>query len=266
MFNSRELQLLISGDQRAIDMEDLKKHVQYASGYHPSQPYVQAFWEIVENMSPSDQGQFLKFVTSCSRQPLLGFSQLAPAFCIQQVPMYADRRQLNPNPNFGQGLSEVLGSAGDGVDIGNSNISAPMDAIGGDEADEDAMDDGEEEVDEEEAQFRHAVELSRREWQRRGPSRDRRSAGGGVTTAENRVEDGLAHEHEQTESSSSSSSSSSALLPPPPPAVVPLGPAAKLPTAATCMNLLKLPKYDSVEMLKEKLLYAIRSNSGFELS
>ncbi len=41
---------------------------------------------------------------------------------------------------------------------------------------------------------------------------------------------------------------------------------AKLPTAATCMNLLKLPKYDSAEMLREKLLYAIRSNSGFELS
>jgi len=40
----------------------------------------------------------------------------------------------------------------------------------------------------------------------------------------------------------------------------------RLPSAATCMNLLKLPKYDSEEMLKEKLLYAIRSNSGFELS
>ena len=40
----------------------------------------------------------------------------------------------------------------------------------------------------------------------------------------------------------------------------------RLPSAATCMNLLKLPKYDSEQMLKEKLLYAIRSNSGFELS
>jgi ubiquitin-protein ligase E3 C len=41
---------------------------------------------------------------------------------------------------------------------------------------------------------------------------------------------------------------------------------AKLPTAATCMNLLKLPQYDSLAQLKEKLLYAISSNSGFELS
>jgi ubiquitin-protein ligase E3 C len=42
--------------------------------------------------------------------------------------------------------------------------------------------------------------------------------------------------------------------------------AARLPSAATCMNLLKLPKYDSLEQLREKLLYAVTSNSGFELS
>ncbi len=40
----------------------------------------------------------------------------------------------------------------------------------------------------------------------------------------------------------------------------------KLPSAATCMNLLKLPEYPNEHMLKEKLLYAIRSNSGFELT
>ena len=43
--------------------------------------------------------------------------------------------------------------------------------------------------------------------------------------------------------------------------------ASRLPSAATCMNLLKLPEYDSVEILKEKLLYAIvNNNMGFELS
>ena len=41
---------------------------------------------------------------------------------------------------------------------------------------------------------------------------------------------------------------------------------ARLPSAATCMNLLKLPQYSSKEQLKLKLLYAIKSNSGFELS
>lgn len=40
----------------------------------------------------------------------------------------------------------------------------------------------------------------------------------------------------------------------------------RLPTASTCVNLLKLPNYKSKELLKEKLLYSIRSNAGFDLS
>ncbi|KAJ9071267.1 ubiquitin-protein ligase (E3) [Entomophthora muscae] len=40
----------------------------------------------------------------------------------------------------------------------------------------------------------------------------------------------------------------------------------RLPTASTCVNLLKLPIYSSPEALKNKLLYAIHSESGFELS
>lgn len=40
----------------------------------------------------------------------------------------------------------------------------------------------------------------------------------------------------------------------------------RLPSASTCMNLLKLPAFNSKEQMKEKLLYAIESNSGFELS
>lgn len=40
----------------------------------------------------------------------------------------------------------------------------------------------------------------------------------------------------------------------------------RLPTASTCMNLLKLPEYKSLEVVREKLLYAIESNTGFHLS
>jgi ubiquitin-protein ligase E3 C len=40
----------------------------------------------------------------------------------------------------------------------------------------------------------------------------------------------------------------------------------RLPTAATCMNLLKLPPYKTKEAIREKLLYAITSGSGFDLS
>lgn len=40
----------------------------------------------------------------------------------------------------------------------------------------------------------------------------------------------------------------------------------RLPTSATCMNLLKLPPYRNHQMMKDKLLYAIHSTAGFDLS
>ena len=148
MFNTKELQLLINGETRKIDLNDLKIHTNYSSGYHESQPYIQGFWQIIDEMSLEDQKAFLKFVTSCVRQPLLGFKELHPTFCIQKVSQYA-------------------------------NIP-------------------------------------------------------------------LGSDHEQNPQN--------------------IGAVPRLPSAATCMNLLKLPQYQSITILKEKLLYAIRSNSGFELS
>lgn len=44
------------------------------------------------------------------------------------------------------------------------------------------------------------------------------------------------------------------------------GPEDRLPSASTCMNLLKLPEYLDDETMKEKLLYAVESGAGFELS
>lgn len=41
---------------------------------------------------------------------------------------------------------------------------------------------------------------------------------------------------------------------------------AHLPSASTCMHLLKLPMFTDRETLREKLLYAISSGTGFELS
>ena len=143
LFSPRELQLVISGEERGVDIEDWKAHINYASGYNLDQPYIQSFWRVVESMSVEEQRNLLKFITSCSRQPLRGFSQLNPLICIQKVPLY---------------------------------------------------------------------------------SQDQFESETGALTA-------------------------------------------RLPGAATCMNLLKLPEYDSEEVLKEKLLYAIMNNNmGFELS
>lgn len=43
-------------------------------------------------------------------------------------------------------------------------------------------------------------------------------------------------------------------------------PQHRLPTSSTCFNLLKLPNYQRKSTLREKLRYAISSNTGFELS
>jgi ubiquitin-protein ligase E3 C len=40
----------------------------------------------------------------------------------------------------------------------------------------------------------------------------------------------------------------------------------RIPTASTCVNLLKLPMYKSEKALREKLLYAVNSGAGFDLS
>jgi ubiquitin-protein ligase E3 C len=148
IFHVHELQLVIGGDRREIDIVDMKTHTVYESGYtsEAKDQQIQWFWEIVEQeMTREDHENLLRFMTSCPRQPLLGFSRLDPKLTIQKV------------------------SASGGMSTWHCSS------------------------DEEKQRF------------------------------------------------------------------------APLPTAATCFNVLKLPAYDSKEVLREKLLYAIRSKSGFEL-
>lgn len=145
LFSPSELQRVIGGEKRGINIEDMMKYTNYAGGYAQSQPYIQAFWRIVGEMDVEQQGNLLKFITSCSRQPLRGFAELSHQICIQKVPQFTEDQFLDAN---------------------------------------------------------HPSTLS-----------------------------------------------------------------ARLPSAATCVNLLKLPEYDNVDVLKEKLLYAItNNNTGFELS
>ncbi|CAI8590282.1 unnamed protein product [Vicia faba] len=135
MFNEHELQLLISGSLDSLDVDDLRQHTNYAGSYHSEHDVIEMFWEVLKGFSMENQKKFLKFVTGCSRGPLLGFRYLEPLFCIQRA---------------------------------------------GGNASEDALE--------------------------------------------------------------------------------------RLPTAATCMNLLKLPPYRSKDQLESKLLYAINADAGFDLS
>jgi hypothetical protein len=98
LFSAKELQKLISGDDsiRGIDVPSLKRTMNYLGGYHESQPYIQEFWDILENeLTPEQQRKFLRFMTSCSRQPLLGFASLEPVPSIQQIRLRDDECTKN---------------------------------------------------------------------------------------------------------------------------------------------------------------------------
>ncbi|XP_063238622.1 ubiquitin-protein ligase E3C isoform X2 [Bacillus rossius redtenbacheri] len=73
MFNNKELQVLVSGAQIPVDVDDLRQHTNYAGGYGADHPTIQLFWKVVGNFTDQQRSQLLKFVTSCSRPPLLGF-------------------------------------------------------------------------------------------------------------------------------------------------------------------------------------------------
>ena len=147
LFTTPELQPLINGVDAPIDVNDLRRHTRYAGGYNELTPTVRDLWRVVADFSHEDRALLLKFVTSCSKPPLLGFKYLQPPFTVQCV-------------------------SGDG-----GETPSVLAFFG----------------------------MGRNETQR-------------------------------------------------------------LPTASTCFNLLKLPNFKSRAVLRERLLYAIRSASGFELS
>uniref|UniRef100_A0A1E1WF09 Ubiquitin-protein ligase E3C n=2 Tax=Pectinophora gossypiella TaxID=13191 RepID=A0A1E1WF09_PECGO len=107
MFSCRELQLLISGAEVPIDVDDLRRHTQYAGGFSATHPTVLCFWKVLENFTDDQRRQLLKFVTSCSRPPLLGFKELQPPFCIQsagasdRLPSSSTCMNLLKLPEFG---------------------------------------------------------------------------------------------------------------------------------------------------------------------
>lgn len=82
MFDQQEIQVLISGAQVPISLEDLKSFTNYSGGYSAEHPVIKVFWRVVEGFTDEEKRKLLKFVTSCSRPPLLGFKELYPAFCI----------------------------------------------------------------------------------------------------------------------------------------------------------------------------------------
>ncbi len=97
-FSPSEVQRLISGDNVRLNIDDLKANVEYIGGcgwlevvsfsvvfayivlrcsYFSGHRVIKWLWQIVgKEMTMEEQSKFLKFVTSCSKPPVLGFSAL----------------------------------------------------------------------------------------------------------------------------------------------------------------------------------------------
>lgn len=91
MFNTKELQVLISGAEIPVDVDDLMTHTRYGGDYNSEHATIKMFWTVVRSFDDLERRQLLKFVTSCSRPPLLGFKDLDPPFCIQNAGDDVDR-------------------------------------------------------------------------------------------------------------------------------------------------------------------------------
>ncbi|CAA2973673.1 E3 ubiquitin- ligase UPL7 [Olea europaea subsp. europaea] len=85
LFNASEFNQLLSGGDHDIDVDDLRKNTRYTGGYTVGSRTVKIFWEVFAGFEPRERCMLLKFVTSCSRAPLLGFKHLQPAFTIHKV-------------------------------------------------------------------------------------------------------------------------------------------------------------------------------------
>jgi len=95
IFSPHELQTLISGADKPIDIDDLRRHCN-VNRHHFSREkeveYLAWFWEVVQELDLSQQQNLLRFVTSCPRPPLLGFQSLYPKFGIQLLGANGDTK------------------------------------------------------------------------------------------------------------------------------------------------------------------------------
>ncbi|PIA43478.1 hypothetical protein AQUCO_01900105v1 [Aquilegia coerulea] len=85
LFNASEFNQLLSGGNHDIDVDDFRTNTRYTGGYSAGSRTIKIFWEVIEGFQPKERCMLLKFVTSCSRAPLLGFKHLQPAFTIHRV-------------------------------------------------------------------------------------------------------------------------------------------------------------------------------------
>lgn len=110
-FDGAELRTLIQGSDanHPLDVEDWIRNsvveqsriaesaahggASSAAGERPP-PAIDHFWQAVRSFTPAQQRALLRFVTSSSRAPLLGFAHMSPRFTISLMPVDATESAL----------------------------------------------------------------------------------------------------------------------------------------------------------------------------
>ncbi|KIJ54357.1 hypothetical protein M422DRAFT_25280 [Sphaerobolus stellatus SS14] len=83
MFNQQEVQILVGGINAPIDIDDLQQNCNYGGLYDENHDTIRLFWKVVRSFDQEQRRGLVRFVTSCSRPPLLGFKELYPKFSIR---------------------------------------------------------------------------------------------------------------------------------------------------------------------------------------
>jgi hypothetical protein len=77
------LQILLGGHEVPIDISNLKQFTTYGGVFDAGHPTILLFWQVIEEFNTDEMKKLIRFVTSCSRPPLLGFGELHPPFNIR---------------------------------------------------------------------------------------------------------------------------------------------------------------------------------------
>jgi len=85
MFNQQEVQILLGGVNSPVNLKDLRQNTNYGGVYDDAEATIVAFWNVVDTFDQEQRRALLRFVTSCSRPPLLGFKELVPNFAIRDA-------------------------------------------------------------------------------------------------------------------------------------------------------------------------------------
>lgn len=104
IFEPDQLELLISGIT-TVDVDELKNATQM-SGWKSTDPEIAWFWRALRSFSQEERSRFLMFVTSSSRVPLGGFTQLQGASGIQPFQIQKVSHEIHD-----QGRLELIGLA-----------------------------------------------------------------------------------------------------------------------------------------------------------